>query len=90
MLTKDQPIMGICSWIVFGFFAGLVARAIFPGRQQFGIVATTALGVAGSFAGGFVSALISGHSWRTWSTSGFIGSILGALLLLWIGKMVKK
>lgn len=82
--------MGILSWIVFGFFAGLIARAIFPGNQKLGFIATTALGVGGSFAGGFVSSIISGNNWRSLSTSGFIGSILGAILLLWIVKMVRK
>lgn len=82
--------MGIISWIIFGFIAGLIARALFPGSQKLGFLATTGLGVAGSFAGGFVSSIISGHSWRSGGTSGFIGSVLGAILLLWIYRMVKK
>ena len=74
--------MDICGWIVFGFLAGLVARAIFPGEQQMGFVRTTLLGVGGSFVGGAVASLIFGHSFGHFHPSGFIGAVIGAILLL--------
>ena len=51
--------MGILLFIVFGFIVGLLARAIMPGTQKMGFVATTLLGIAGSFVGGFLVALIT-------------------------------
>ncbi|MCI0569470.1 MAG: GlsB/YeaQ/YmgE family stress response membrane protein [Myxococcaceae bacterium] len=80
--------MGLCSWVIFGFFAGLLARAIMPGEQRLGLIATTVLGVGGSFVGGFLGALISGRSWQTLQPSGFLGAVLGALALLAIGEIM--
>ena len=80
--------MGLCSWIIFGFLAGLLARAVFPGEQKMGLIATTLLGIGGSFAGGFVASLLTGGSWRQWNTVGFLGSILGAFLLLGIFELM--
>ena len=78
--------MGLCSWIVFGFVVGLIARAVFPGTQQMGFVKTTLLGVAGSFAGGLLVTLLRGGDplGRGLVPASFIGSILGALLLLFL------
>lgn len=82
--------MGLCTWIVFGFIAGLIARAIMPGRQSMGFIATTLLGVAGSFMGGFLASVIRGGSWRYMSSSGLIGSVLGAIVLLAIASAVSR
>jgi len=74
------------SWIlfiIFGFIIGLLARAIVPGRQNLGIIWTLLLGVAGSLLGGFVSNLFAGQSVLQLSTAGFIGSLVGAVILLW-------
>jgi len=74
--------MGICGWIVFGFLAGLVARAILPGEQEMGFVKTTLLGVGGSFVGGAIASLLFGHPIWHFHPSGFIGAVIGAALLL--------
>jgi uncharacterized membrane protein YeaQ/YmgE (transglycosylase-associated protein family) len=78
--------MGLCSWIVFGFVVGLIARFIMPGHQHIGFIRTTLLGVGGSFVGGFLSALIWGGDWRHPSSSGWIGAIVGAVVLLLISE----
>ena len=44
--------MGILTMIVIGLVAGLIARAIVPGRQSMGVLATMLLGIVGSFVGG--------------------------------------
>jgi uncharacterized membrane protein YeaQ/YmgE (transglycosylase-associated protein family) len=78
--------MGLCGWIVFGFFAGLVARAVMPGEQKMGFIATTVLGVAGAFTGGVLSTLLfGGGQFHYFQPSGFIGAVIGALLLLAAG-----
>jgi uncharacterized membrane protein YeaQ/YmgE (transglycosylase-associated protein family) len=76
--------MGILSWIVFGFIVGLIARAIMPGRQPMGFVMTILLGVAGSFIGGLVASVITGHPVADFHAAGVIGSILGALALMFL------
>jgi uncharacterized membrane protein YeaQ/YmgE (transglycosylase-associated protein family) len=77
--------MGICGWVVFGFFAGLIARAVLPGEQSMGLVKTTLLGIAGSFVGGSISALILGRNPMALHPSGFLGAILGSIVLLALG-----
>jgi uncharacterized membrane protein YeaQ/YmgE (transglycosylase-associated protein family) len=77
--------MGILFFIVFGFIVGLVARAIMPGDQKMGLMMTTLLGVAGSFIGGFLSSLFTSHRVTDFHTAGVIGSVIGALVLLFVG-----
>ena len=75
----------ILGWIVFGFVIGLIARAVMPGTQSMGFIKTTLLGIAGSFLGGFLGSLISGGGFSLSATESWIGSFLGAFLLLAVG-----
>lgn len=74
--------MSILLFILFGLIVGLIARALLPGRQRVGIIATILLGIAGSFAGGFLAALFTDNKVTDLNTAGIIGSVLGAMLLL--------
>ena len=47
--------MGIISWVIWGFFVGLIARGVKPGRQAIGCWWTIALGIVGSLIGGFLA-----------------------------------
>jgi uncharacterized membrane protein YeaQ/YmgE (transglycosylase-associated protein family) len=76
--------MGIIAWIVFGFIIGLLARAIVPGRQNMGFIMTTLLGVAGSLIGGFIANSLSGGTMQDVHGAGFIGSLIGAVVLVFI------
>lgn len=82
--------MSILMFLLFGLIVGFLARAIMPGRQSMGFLATTLLGVAGSFVGGFIGNLLYGAPLLDLHSSGFIGSIIGALLVLaimgWTGR----
>ncbi|HEY6556171.1 MAG TPA: GlsB/YeaQ/YmgE family stress response membrane protein [Polyangiaceae bacterium] len=74
--------MGIVMFIVFGLVVGLLARALMPGRQSLGLGMTTLLGIAGSFIGGFIGALLTDSRVGDFNTAGIIGSIIGAMVLL--------
>jgi uncharacterized membrane protein YeaQ/YmgE (transglycosylase-associated protein family) len=74
--------MQLIWFIVVGFLAGLIARALMPGKQSMGIAMTTLLGIVGSFVGGFLSSLFSHQSVSLFRPSGIIGSIIGALIVL--------
>ena len=74
--------MSILMFILFGLIVGFLARAIMPGRQSMGFIATALVGIVGSFVGGIVGNLISGTPMLDLHASGFIGSILGALAVL--------
>lgn len=80
--------MGIIAWIVFGFVIGLIARAVVPGKQSMGFVLTTVLGVAGSLIGGVVGSALTRSSAAVFQPAGFIGSLIGAVLLLVIAGLV--
>ncbi len=82
--------MGIIAWIVFGFIIGLLARAIVPGRQHMGIVMTTLIGIAGSIIGGLVASAICGGSVTDLHGAGWIGSLIGAIVLLVIAGVVVR
>jgi uncharacterized membrane protein YeaQ/YmgE (transglycosylase-associated protein family) len=77
--------MGIIAFIIIGFIAGLIARAIMPGRQSMGLLATTLLGIAGSFVGGLIGSLFSPNR-RLFDLhpSGILMSVVGAMLVLFI------
>jgi uncharacterized membrane protein YeaQ/YmgE (transglycosylase-associated protein family) len=70
--------------LVVGLIAGAVARLLVPGRDPIGLLGTIALGVLGSFLGGFILNLIEYHSLavHTLRAAGILGSILGAIVLL--------
>ena len=81
--------MGIIAWIVLGLLAGAIARAILPGDDPIGVIATMLIGILGALVGGFVAELIgfgglgSFFELRTW-----IIAVAGALLLLAIARSV--
>lgn len=76
-------------WLIIGLIAGALARLIMPGRDAMGLVATILLGIAGSIIGGLVSWTIWGADTTGFRPGGLLLSILGAILLLWIWRMVK-
>jgi uncharacterized membrane protein YeaQ/YmgE (transglycosylase-associated protein family) len=67
---------------VFGMVVGLLARLLLPGRQSMSMIATMLLGIAGSILGGVVGNIVAGGTWDRPVTAGWIGSVLGSLLLL--------
>lgn len=75
--------MGIIAFIIIGLIAGLIARAILPGRQSMGLVATTLLGMVGSVVGGLIGSLLSGRGELfDLHPSGILLSVLGAIVVL--------
>ena len=74
----------IIGLLIVGLIAGAIARLLMPGRDPLGILGTIVLGIAGSFVGGFLQNLVEYHSLSIhgFHTVGFIGSIIGAWVLL--------
>jgi uncharacterized membrane protein YeaQ/YmgE (transglycosylase-associated protein family) len=71
--------------IIIGFIIGLIARAVMPGVQHLGFIATTLLGIGGSIVGGLIGRLFSRpEPGSSFHAAGFIMSIVGALILLFI------
>jgi uncharacterized membrane protein YeaQ/YmgE (transglycosylase-associated protein family) len=82
--------MHILGWIVFGLIAGAIARFLMPGRQPMGIILTIVLGIIGSFVGGVIGNAFHGVPLAEPAPAGWIGSIVGALIVLFIYGMVSN
>jgi len=81
--------MGIIGAIFFGLFAGILAKILMPGRDPGGFIVTTLLGIAGAVVGKFVSSLVSGPAdVMRWTWPGFFFSVVGAMLLLFLYRLV--
>jgi uncharacterized membrane protein YeaQ/YmgE (transglycosylase-associated protein family) len=69
--------------IIVGFVVGLLARAVVPGAQKMGFVATVILGILGSIVGGLLGRVISKPpEGSKFHPAGFFMSLLGAIVLL--------
>ncbi len=83
--------MGILGWIVLGLIAGAIAKAILPGRQGGGWIATLILGVVGALLGGFIGSAVFNiglegfFSIQTW-----IVAIVGSIVVLLIYGLVTR
>jgi uncharacterized membrane protein YeaQ/YmgE (transglycosylase-associated protein family) len=76
-------IWNIIVLIVIGLIAGFIARAVIPGKQDIGLVATIVLGIVGSLVGNLLGSLLFDGRFEL-GTSGIIGSIIGAIVVLGI------
>jgi uncharacterized membrane protein YeaQ/YmgE (transglycosylase-associated protein family) len=76
--------VGLLWTILIGFLIGTVAKLFFSGKEPSGFILTTLLGIAGSWCGSWLSGML-GFGGRV----GFIGSVLGAILILVVYRALK-
>ena len=82
-------IMMILLWtILIGFFVGIIARLLMPGTGNAGFIITVLLGIGGSFFASWLGRQIGFY--QSGETAGFIGSVIGAVLILAIYRFIKK
>ena len=77
---------GILGWIVFGLIVGAVAKLVMPGKDPGGILVTMVLGMVGAVLGGWLGRTMGMYGPE--DPAGFLMSLLGAVLLLAIYRMV--
>ncbi|MDM9379922.1 GlsB/YeaQ/YmgE family stress response membrane protein [Chlorogloeopsis sp. ULAP01] len=86
--------MNIIAWIILGLLAGAIAKAIYPGRQGGGILATMILGIIGAFIGGSIVSLINTGTLQltatTLSIPGLIVAIIGAIIAIFIWGLITR
>jgi uncharacterized membrane protein YeaQ/YmgE (transglycosylase-associated protein family) len=82
--------MGILSWIVMGLIVGVLAKFIMPGKDPGGIIITILIGVAGAFLGGYLGSLLGLGKVTGFNFISIILAVIGALLLLFIYRLIKK
>jgi uncharacterized membrane protein YeaQ/YmgE (transglycosylase-associated protein family) len=80
--------MGILAWILFGLVVGIIAKLLMPGRDPGGFIVTILLGIAGALLGGFIGRAMGFY--RPDEPAGWIMSILGAIVLLALYRMVVR
>ena len=66
--------------ILIGFIAGVVAKLLAPGTGPTGLFLTAALGIAGSLIATFLGQFVGWY--KEGESAGFIGAIVGAVVLL--------
>ena len=77
-------------FVIVGFVIGLIARAVLPGADHMGMIATTVVGIVGSLIGGLIGNVISRpEPGSKFHPAGFIMSVIGAIVLLFLLRMVR-
>nr|WP_303803460.1 GlsB/YeaQ/YmgE family stress response membrane protein [Snodgrassella alvi] len=74
--------MGFIWTIIVGFIIGVLAKLIYPGKDNLGIVMTTLLGIGGSLVAGYVGQLFGWY--HAGEKAGLIASVIFACLILFL------
>ncbi|MBW4473494.1 MAG: GlsB/YeaQ/YmgE family stress response membrane protein [Stenomitos rutilans HA7619-LM2] len=86
--------MNLIAWIVLGLIAGAIAKAIYPGTQGGGILATLALGVVGAFIGGTLFTLLTTGTLALaapgFSIGGIVVAIIGAIVAIFLWGLITR
>jgi uncharacterized membrane protein YeaQ/YmgE (transglycosylase-associated protein family) len=79
--------MGIIWTIIIGFVAGLIAKWIMPGKNEpSGFILTTILGIIGAVLATYLGQALGWY--RADEGAGFIGAVVGAIIVLFIYGMI--
>ena len=82
--------MGFLFYIIFGLIVGVIANLIDPQPARGGILAAIVLGIVGAIVGGWLGSMIFGVGVTGYNVSSFIVAIVGALLVLFVGRMLTR
>jgi len=80
--------MHIIGMIIIGLIVGIVAKLLMPGRDPGGFVITALLGIAGSLVAYYIGRAVGWY--RPDDSAGFIASVIGAIILLALYRMVTR
>ncbi len=72
--------------LIIGLIVGGIAKLLMPGRDPGGCIITILLGIAGAFIAGYLGRLVGWY--QPGQTTGFIASVIGAMILLLIYRMI--
>jgi uncharacterized membrane protein YeaQ/YmgE (transglycosylase-associated protein family) len=77
---------GVLGWILFGFVVGVIAKLLMPGRDPGGFIVTIVLGIVGALLAGWLGRAVGWYGAN--DGAGLIASILGAIILLALYRMM--
>ena len=82
--------MGIIGWILLGFLAGVIAKALMPGEERGGCIMTTLLEIEGALLGGFLASIfgLGDPIDEFFDLSTWVAAIIGAVVILAIWRAV--
>lgn len=80
--------MGWLWVLIIGLIVGALAKFLMPGQQGGGIIVTILLGIVGAFVATWIGQAVGWY--RTGEGAGFIASVVGALIVLWIYALVTR
>lgn len=80
--------MHILWTIVVGFVVGVVAKLLMPGKDPGGFIITMLLGIGGAFLATYIGQHLGWY--RAGQPAGFIGAVLGAVLILALYRLIKR
>ena len=81
-----MAVMSILGMLLIGLLVGIVAKFLLPGDDPGGFIVTTLLGIAGSFAAGYIGRAAGWYA--EGEPVGFIASVVGAIVLLLLYRML--
>lgn len=76
--------LNIVSAVISGLIVGALARWFYPGAVEMGWILTIVLGIGGSLLAG----LITARGQREFNRAGCLASVLGAMALIFIGRLI--
>ena len=79
----------IISMLIVGLIAGLIARAVLPGKDSMSWVQTMVLGVVGAFVGGGLRAIVTSRELLDFEMADLGWSIPGAIVALLVYRQIK-
>ena len=80
--------MGIIGTILIGLIVGLIARLLHPGKDGLGIIMTSLLGIAGSLVATYGGQALG--IYHAGEGAGFLGAVIGAVVILFVVTRLKK
>jgi uncharacterized membrane protein YeaQ/YmgE (transglycosylase-associated protein family) len=86
-IREDKSMLALLWEALIGLIVGAIAKLIMPGKDPGGIFITMAIGIAGSIGATFLGQLIGWY--KQGQSAGFIMSVIGAILILWIYRLIK-
>ncbi|MCA0199828.1 MAG: GlsB/YeaQ/YmgE family stress response membrane protein [Proteobacteria bacterium] len=78
--------MSLIGTLIIGLLVGIAAKFLMPGKDPGGFIVTIALGVAGAFVATFLGQRLG--IYRADEAAGFIGAVVGAVILLFLYRLI--
>jgi uncharacterized membrane protein YeaQ/YmgE (transglycosylase-associated protein family) len=80
--------MEIIGTLIVGLIAGVIAKLLMPGKDPGGCIITILLGIVGAFVATYLGKILG--IYEPGDSAGFIGATIGAIIILWLYRIILK